>query len=194
MGACEVRRPELTTAGAFRRICGPAFNPCCQPKPPIPMADAPGSRTGSCWTASSTSCAPAVSRRPSPGSLAPPAPSMTASNSGGRLGYLSGCGGRVCWSPTPWRALTGNGNPWTGPWPRPLWGGEATGRNPTDRGKLGVKRSLLTEGEGIPIGIAVDGANRHDMKLVSATLESMVIDRPEPTEQRPQHICLDKGV
>jgi putative transposase len=40
----------------------------------------------------------------------------------------------------------------------------------------------------------VDGANRHDMKLVSATLESMVIDRPEPTEQRPQHICLDKGV
>ena len=30
------------------------------------------------------------------------------------------------------------------------------------------------------------------MKLVSATLESMVIDRPEPTEQRPQHICLDK--
>ena len=64
-------------------------------------------------------------------------------------------------------------------------GGEATGRNPTDRGKLGVKRSLLTQGEGIPIGVAVDGANRHDMKLVSATLELMVIDRPEPTEQRP---------
>ena len=72
-------------------------------------------------------------------------------------------------------------------------GGEATGPNPTDRGKLGVKRSLLTEGKGIPIGIAVAGANRHDMKLVPATLESMAIDRPEPSEEQPQNICLDKG-
>ena len=53
---------------------------------------------------------------------------------------------------------------------------------------------MLTEGKGIPIGIAVAGANRHDMKLVAATLESMAIDRPEPTEDRPQNICLNKGV
>ena len=39
-------------------------------------------------------------------------------------------------------------------------GGEATGPNPTDRGKLGVKRSLLTEGRGIPVAIAVAPANR----------------------------------
>ena len=56
-----------------------------------------------------------------------------------------------------------------------------------------MKRSLLTEGKGIPIGIAVAGANRHDMKLVPATLESMAIDRPEPSREQPQNICLDKG-
>jgi len=41
--------------------------------------------------------------------------------------------------------------------------------------------------------VAVDGANRHDMKLVEATLEARIIDPPEPTEDQPQHLCLDKG-
>jgi transposase len=68
-----------------------------------------------------------------------------------------------------------------------------TGANPTDRGKQGVKRSLLTEAAGIPIGIAIDGANRHDMKMVRGTLQSILADRPEPTEALPQGLCLDKG-
>jgi putative transposase len=72
-------------------------------------------------------------------------------------------------------------------------GGKKTGGNPTDRGKRGVKRSLLTEGHGVPIGLAVDGANRHDMKLVRATIESMVAERPEPTAEEPHGMCLDKG-
>ena len=55
------------------------------------------------------------------------------------------------------------------------------GKNPTDRGKLGTTRRVLTDGQGIPLGVAVDGANRHDMKLVDATLEAMMIKRPEPT-------------
>ena len=71
--------------------------------------------------------------------------------------------------------------------------GKKTGRNPTDRGKQGVKRSVLTEGHGIPVGLAVDGANRHDMKLVRETLESIIVERPESTEEQPQGICLDKG-
>ena len=33
------------------------------------------------------------------------------------------------------------------------------------------KRSLLVEGQGIPIGITIDGANRHDMKMTKATLQ-----------------------
>lgn len=72
-------------------------------------------------------------------------------------------------------------------------GGERTGPNPTDRGKDGVKRSLLTEGHGVPIGVAIDGANRHDMKLVRATIESLVVARPAPSEGRSQGMCLDKG-
>jgi putative transposase len=67
------------------------------------------------------------------------------------------------------------------------------GKNPTDRGKLGTKRSVLTDGRGIPLGVSVDGANRHDMKLVGATLATIMIKRPEPTTTWPQHLCLDKG-
>jgi putative transposase len=72
-------------------------------------------------------------------------------------------------------------------------GGEKVGKNPTDRGKLGTKRSLLTDGHGLPLGVAIDGANRHDMKLVDATLEAIMSRRPEPTALQPQHLCLDKG-
>ncbi len=45
----------------------------------------------------------------------------------------------------------------------------------------------------MPIGLAVDGANRHDMKLVRTTLDSLVVERPEPTEDAPHGMCLDKG-
>ncbi len=45
----------------------------------------------------------------------------------------------------------------------------------------------------MPIGLAIEGANRHDMKLVRATIENIVVDRPEPREEVPQGMCLDKG-
>ena len=41
--------------------------------------------------------------------------------------------------------------------------------------------------------MAVDGANRHDMKLVRATIERIVVERTEPTEAAPHGMCLDKG-
>ncbi len=71
-------------------------------------------------------------------------------------------------------------------------GGGKTGPNPTDRGKSGVKRSLLTEAQGIPVGLAVDGANRHDMKLVRATVDTSPCHAP-PSPEHPQGLCLDKG-
>ena len=73
------------------------------------------------------------------------------------------------------------------------FGGAASGRNPTDRGKQGVKRSLLVDGAGLPLAVVVDGANRHDMKLLAATLDGIVVARPAPTEEAPQHLCLDAG-
>lgn len=71
------------------------------------------------------------------------------------------------------------------------FGGAATGPNPTDRGKKGTKRSVLTDGAGIPLALVIDGANRHDVKLLSATLDGLVVSRPEPTKEPSQHLCLD---
>jgi len=52
---------------------------------------------------------------------------------------------------------------------------------------------VLTDAHGIPLGLAVAGANRHDMKLVEATLDSLVVERPQPTDELPQGMCMDKG-
>ena len=41
--------------------------------------------------------------------------------------------------------------------------------------------------------MAVDGANRNDMKLVRTTMEGIIVERPEPTEEQPQGMCMDKG-
>jgi putative transposase len=71
--------------------------------------------------------------------------------------------------------------------------GGGTGPNPTDRGKQGTKRSLLTEASGVPVGLVVAGANRNAFKLARATLESIPIARPVPTPEQPQGVCLDKG-
>ena len=70
----------------------------------------------------------------------------------------------------------------------------ATGKNPTDRAKMGTKRSMLTDGAGIPLAVAVEGANRHDSRLLVATLDGLVVARPAPEgeEDSPeQHLCLD---
>ena len=71
-----------------------------------------------------------------------------------------------------------------GRWARRGWG-DLIGRNPTDRGKRGVKRS--------PLAIVAAGANVHDTKLLAATLDAIVVTRPQPTTEQPQHLCLDKG-
>jgi transposase len=71
--------------------------------------------------------------------------------------------------------------------------GKKTGPNPTDRAKGGSKRSLLTEANGIPVGLAVAGANVNDFKLLRETVESVPVARPKPTRQEPQNLCLDKG-
>jgi transposase len=71
-------------------------------------------------------------------------------------------------------------------------GGEKTGKNPTDRGKLGTKRSLLVNAQGLPLGLVVSGANTPDGKLLKPTLLTIPIERPNPAEVE-QHLTLDKG-
>jgi transposase len=53
------------------------------------------------------------------------------------------------------------------------YGGEGTGPNPCDRAKLGWKWSVASERHGIPVGWAIDGANRNDIRLLEPTLESV---------------------
>jgi putative transposase len=73
--------------------------------------------------------------------------------------------------------------------------GDLVGPNPTDRAKNGVKRSLLVEADGGPLSVVIAGANVPDFKLLEATLDAIVVERPAPTEQAPcyEHLCLDKG-
>ena len=52
---------------------------------------------------------------------------------------------------------------------------------------------MLTDGEGIPLGVVVSGANTHDMRLVEETLMSIPVERPEPTARKKQHFCADRG-
>jgi transposase len=71
-------------------------------------------------------------------------------------------------------------------------GGEKTGKNPTDRAKSGVKRSLLVDESGVPLSIVVSGANVNDGKLLASTLDALPIERPDP-HSVPQNLCLDKA-
>jgi len=71
------------------------------------------------------------------------------------------------------------------------FGGNLVGPNPTDRAKPGVKRGLLIEADGGPLGVIVAGADGPDAQLLAATIEVIVAERPKP--DWPRHLCLDKG-
>jgi putative transposase len=47
----------------------------------------------------------------------------------------------------------------------------------------------------VPVGLAVEGANRPDYQLARETIESAPVSRPEPEPKGRgrQHLCLDKG-
>ena len=70
--------------------------------------------------------------------------------------------------------------------------GKKTGPNPTDRGKLGIKRCIICDGQGIPVGVELEAANPHDMKLLSEMIDSIIIERPAYLPVRV-NLCLDKG-
>lgn len=73
--------------------------------------------------------------------------------------------------------------------PAPL-GGEKTGRNPTDRGKLGAKINLLVDGRGAPVSVVLTGANRHDKVSAADLIVSVAVKRPAHKEQ---HLLADKA-
>ena len=75
-----------------------------------------------------------------------------------------------------------------------------TGNNPTDRSKLGTKRHILTDKQGIPLSAIISPASTHDIKLVTNVIDNSVINRPSNlsfTKKNKRikynHLCLDKA-
>ncbi len=54
-----------------------------------------------------------------------------------------------------------------------LGDGEVAGRSPVDRGKAGLKRSVLMHGSGIPLHEVVAGARRDDPPLLAPALAGL---------------------
>ena len=64
-------------------------------------------------------------------------------------------------------------------------GGQKAGRSPVDRGKGGIKRSVVVDAQGIPLGSVTAAANRHDSPLLGETLDSVeeiLSGLPEPAK------------
>jgi putative transposase len=75
-----------------------------------------------------------------------------------------------------------------------------TGNNPTDRGKLGTKRHVLTDKQGIPLSVVITSANTHDIKAVTDVIDNSVIRqhslssfRKKKTRKQYRHLCLDRA-
>ena len=49
-----------------------------------------------------------------------------------------------------------------------------TGSNPTDRGKLGTNKHVLTDKEGIPLSAVMSSASMNDVKLVTDVVDNAV--------------------
>lgn len=77
-------------------------------------------------------------------------------------------------------------------------GGEDTGPNPTDRGKLGSKIHLLVDHQGVPLAVLLSGANVHDSKLLEPLVDAVQpirrpVGQPGRPRKRPAKLHADKG-
>ena len=73
-----------------------------------------------------------------------------------------------------------------------------------DRSRLGTKRHILTDKNGIPLSVVISSASTHDIKIVTDVMDNMVIRRSSPSsppstkcnssgKRKLQHLCLDKA-
>ena len=69
------------------------------------------------------------------------------------------------------------------------------GPNPTDRGKGGTKRHVLTERRGIPLVARITGANRHESVVFEGVIDAVPpIKRPTGhRRRRPDKLHADKA-
>jgi transposase len=78
---------------------------------------------------------------------------------------------------------------------RALKRGPYTGRNPTDRGKQGVKHHTLVDGQGTPISSTITGANQADITQRKALVAAIpaVGGKPGPPKRHFAALYGDRG-
>src|SRR5215218_7945940 len=73
---------------------------------------------------------------------------------------------------------------------------EKTGKNPTDRGKPGSKRHLVSDRKGVPLAVVLTSANVHDSNVFEELVDAIEpIKRPGRgrPRKRPAKLHADKG-
>jgi putative transposase len=78
-----------------------------------------------------------------------------------------------------------------------------TGNSPTDRSKLGTKRHILTDKNGIPLSAVITSASTHDIKAVTDVIDNAVRYRhyklsftkknTRRQHRQQEHLCLDRA-
>ena len=74
-------------------------------------------------------------------------------------------------------------------------GGQRTGPNPTDKGKAGSKRHLVSDRRGVPLAVIHSAANVHDSKVLEEAVDAIEpIKRPRGRpRKRPKKLHADKA-
>jgi IS5 family transposase len=77
-------------------------------------------------------------------------------------------------------------------------GGELTGRDPTNRGKLGTKRHVVVDRNGVPLAVTISGSNVHDSRMLEASVDAipalrLPCRRRGRPRKRPEKLHADKG-
>ena len=75
-------------------------------------------------------------------------------------------------------------------------GGPKTGANPTDKGKKGTKRHLISDRRGIPLAVMLTAANVHDSMAFEELIDAVEpIKRPGRgrPRKRPEKVHADKA-
>jgi putative transposase len=68
-------------------------------------------------------------------------------------------------------------------------GGQASGKNPTDRARSGSKIHLLVDARGAPLAVRITAANQADKTMVTEVVVAIAAKRPS----KQQHFCADRG-
>jgi transposase len=78
---------------------------------------------------------------------------------------------------------------------RALGGGEESGKNPTDRGKLGTKHHILTDAQGIPLAVTITGSNEADVSEAPNVINAVppVAGKVGHPRQRPDEMYADRA-